>query len=97
MERIIRVILLSFSTLWLSLVWLWFIDIPILPYLFSDSNGELGLLFVLYLFFVNASVTIIGSIYTFRKKYWWWFGAYVVFGGGPIAAYFTLAFIDAYL
>ncbi|SHO58053.1 hypothetical protein [Vibrio quintilis] len=88
MKKNIQIILLIISVSWLSLTWLWFAGIPVIPFLFADSNGELGLLFILLLLLVNALVTIIGCIFTYRKKYWWWLVTHLILGGLPAGLYF---------
>ncbi|CAM3604204.1 hypothetical protein VA7868_03498 [Vibrio aerogenes CECT 7868] len=90
MKKIIQTVFLGLSAIWLSLTWLWIANIPVFSYLFADSDGNLGLLFILCLFILNLLITVVSCIYTYNKKYWWGLVAYLVLGGGPIiAAYYA--------
>ncbi|SHO55136.1 hypothetical protein VQ7734_00855 [Vibrio quintilis] len=77
----------------------WFIYIWCISFFNIDINMDFmpELIWVLLFFLGTPSMWITGSIYTFYKKSWYWFGVYMFLGGIPVATYFILSFIHAYL
>ncbi len=97
MMRIVKFILLFIPLYWYLLLWdslVFHIDIPRLsigddyPAWVEDIIGPI------FLFLGLPLSLLIGSVYTFLKKYWRWFTCYMLLGGVPIIIFLFGVIID---
>lgn len=85
--------------IWYVDIWLSFVfDIGLSEDVLGEGAGDFipDLVWILMLFVGTPLTFLVGAIYTYWTKCWFWFWAYMILGGGLVAAYFVLAFIDAY-